>query len=44
MAKLIQGARLRVFEDASHLVLWQDPAGFNEAVVDFLTPPPPRGR
>jgi pimeloyl-ACP methyl ester carboxylesterase len=42
MAKRIPGARLRVFEDASHFVLWQDPAGFNQAVVEFLTSSAPR--
>jgi pimeloyl-ACP methyl ester carboxylesterase len=39
MAKLIPNARLEVFKDTSHFALWQDPASFNKAVVDFLTAP-----
>jgi pimeloyl-ACP methyl ester carboxylesterase len=39
MAKLIPNARLVVFKDTSHFALWQDPASFNKAVVDFLTAP-----
>lgn len=39
MAKLIPNARLVVFEDTSHFALWQDPASFNQALVDFLTAP-----
>lgn len=37
MAKLIPNARLEVFSDASHFVLWQDPASLNKVLVDFLT-------
>jgi len=37
MAKLIPNARLKVFADASHFALWQDPDGFNTALVEFLT-------
>ena len=37
MAKLIPNAKLRVFDDTSHFVLWQDPDGFNRAMVEFLT-------
>lgn len=37
MAKLIPNGKLKVFEDASHFALWQDPAEFNAAVVEFLT-------
>jgi pimeloyl-ACP methyl ester carboxylesterase len=37
MAKLIPNAKLKVFQDASHFALWQDPDGFNAAVVEFLT-------
>jgi pimeloyl-ACP methyl ester carboxylesterase len=37
MATLIPNARLEVFRDASHFVLWQDPASLNVALVDFLT-------
>ena len=36
MATLIPNARLVVFRDASHFALWQDPAAFNAALVDFL--------
>jgi len=36
MATLIPNARLVVFENASHFALWQDPAAFNAALVDFL--------
>jgi pimeloyl-ACP methyl ester carboxylesterase len=36
MAKLIPHAQLKVFADASHFALWQDPDDFNQAVVDFL--------
>ncbi len=38
MAKLIPNARLEVFADASHFVLWQDPASLNKVLVDFLEP------
>jgi len=37
MAKLIPNAKLKVFQDASHFALWQDPDGFNAAMVEFLT-------
>ena len=37
MAQLIPNAQLRVFGDASHFALWQDPASFNKALVEFLT-------
>ena len=37
MAKLIPNAQLKVFQDASHFALWQDPEGFNAAMVEFLT-------
>ncbi len=37
MAKLIPNGQLKVFENASHFALWQAPADFNKAVVDFLT-------
>jgi len=39
MARLIPNAQLKVFPDASHFALWQDPEGFNAAVVEFLTAP-----
>jgi pimeloyl-ACP methyl ester carboxylesterase len=38
MAKLIPNARLEVFSDTSHFVLWQDPAALNKVLVDFLVP------
>jgi pimeloyl-ACP methyl ester carboxylesterase len=37
MSKLIPNARLKVFQDASHFALWQDPDSFNAAMVEFLT-------
>jgi pimeloyl-ACP methyl ester carboxylesterase len=37
MSELIPNAQLKVFHAASHFALWQDPAGFNQAMVDFLT-------
>jgi pimeloyl-ACP methyl ester carboxylesterase len=37
MATLIPNAKLTVFQDASHFALWQDPDGFNRAMVEFLT-------
>jgi pimeloyl-ACP methyl ester carboxylesterase len=37
MARLIPNAQLKVFRNASHFALWQDPAGFNAAMVEFLT-------
>jgi pimeloyl-ACP methyl ester carboxylesterase len=37
MSELIPNAELKVFHAASHFALWQDPAGFNQAMVDFLT-------
>lgn len=36
MAKLIPNAQLKVFDDTSHFALWQDPATFNQVMVDFL--------
>jgi pimeloyl-ACP methyl ester carboxylesterase len=36
MAELIPHAQLTVFQAASHFALWQDPAGFNQAMVGFL--------
>ena len=37
MARLIPNAQLKVFDDASHFALWQDPESFNRAMVEFLT-------
>jgi pimeloyl-ACP methyl ester carboxylesterase len=39
MAELIPNAQLKVFDAASHFALWQDPKGFNQAMVEFLTAP-----
>ena len=39
MAELIPNGQLKVFDDASHFALWQDPESFNSAVVEFLTAP-----
>jgi pimeloyl-ACP methyl ester carboxylesterase len=36
MARLIPNARLTIFPDTSHFALWQDPAAFNKALVEFL--------
>ncbi len=38
MAKLIPHAQLKVFDDASHFALWQDPQAFNKVLVEFLAP------
>ncbi|HET9988622.1 MAG TPA: alpha/beta hydrolase [Kofleriaceae bacterium] len=38
MAKLIPHGQLKVFDDASHFALWQDPQAFNKALVEFLAP------
>jgi pimeloyl-ACP methyl ester carboxylesterase len=37
MAGLIPGAKLLVMPELSHFAMWQDPAAFNTAVLDFLT-------
>lgn len=39
MARLIPNARVVVFKDASHFALWQDPKGFNQALIEFLVNP-----
>lgn len=41
MARLIPHGKLVIFPDTSHFALWQDPAGFNQAMLDFLTEPAP---
>jgi pimeloyl-ACP methyl ester carboxylesterase len=41
MARLIPRGKLVIFPDTSHFALWQDPAGFNQAMLDFLTEPAP---
>jgi pimeloyl-ACP methyl ester carboxylesterase len=38
MAKLIPHGHVKVFENASHFALWQDPQEFNKALVEFLAP------
>lgn len=38
MSHLIPNAQYKVFKDASHFALWQDPADFNKTLVDFLAP------
>lgn len=40
MAQLIPNAKLTVLENTSHFALWQDPEGFNRALVEFLTADP----
>jgi pimeloyl-ACP methyl ester carboxylesterase len=39
MAQLIPNAKLVVFENTSHFALWQDPAAFNKALLEFLASP-----
>ncbi len=39
MVLLMPDARLVVFENTSHFALWQDPAAFNAALVEFLKRP-----
>ena len=41
MARLIPRGKLVIFPETSHFALWQDPAGFNQAMLDFLTEPAP---
>jgi pimeloyl-ACP methyl ester carboxylesterase len=36
MAELIPNATLKVFANASHFAMWQDPDAFNAAMVEFL--------
>jgi pimeloyl-ACP methyl ester carboxylesterase len=36
MASAIPGAKLVILEDASHFAMLQDPAGYTQAVLDFL--------
>ncbi len=38
MSTLIPNAQLKVFDNASHFALWQDPESFNKAMVEFLSP------
>ena len=37
MSRLIQNAQLKIFDNASHFALWQDPASFNQVMVEFLS-------
>lgn len=37
MATLIPKGSLKVFADASHFAMWQDPTSVNKALVEFLT-------
>ena len=39
MARLIPGATLLILPDVSHFAMWQNPAEFNQAVLDFLMAP-----
>jgi pimeloyl-ACP methyl ester carboxylesterase len=41
MARLIPRGKLVIFSDTSHFALWQDPAAFNQAMLDFLAEPAP---
>ncbi len=41
MAHLIPHGKLVIFPDTSHFALWQDPAAFNQAMLDFLVEPAP---
>lgn len=43
MARLMPNARLKVFHDTSHFTMWQDPDGFNAAMLEFLTAAPVMG-
>lgn len=36
LAELVPGAQLRLLPGVSHFALWQDPAAFNAAVLEFL--------
>ena len=36
LTELVPGARLRLLPGVSHFALWQDPAAFNAAVLEFL--------
>jgi pimeloyl-ACP methyl ester carboxylesterase len=39
MVQLIPHAKLLVVPDTSHFAMWQDPAAFNKALVEFLASP-----
>lgn len=38
MARLIPNAKLVIVPETSHFAMWQDPAAFNAALVEFLAP------
>jgi pimeloyl-ACP methyl ester carboxylesterase len=40
MAQLIPDAKLIILPNASHFAMWQQPAAFNKAVLDFLAEKP----
>ena len=42
LAARIPGARLVTFPELGHLLFWEDPDGFAEAVSSFLLGPGPR--
>lgn len=37
MAELIPNGKLKVFANTSHFAMWQDPASFNTAMLEFLS-------
>lgn len=39
LARLIPGAKLVILPDVSHMAMWQDPAAFNRAMMDFVDAP-----
>jgi pimeloyl-ACP methyl ester carboxylesterase len=39
LAELIPDAKLLILPDVSHFAMWQNPAEFNQAVLDFLETP-----
>lgn len=36
LVELITGAKLAILPDVSHFAMWQDPDGFNQAVISFI--------
>ena len=39
LAKLIPGAKLVILPNVSHMAMWQDPAAFNKAMMEFVDSP-----
>lgn len=39
LARLIPGAKLVILPDVSHMAMWQNPAAFNRAMMDFVDAP-----